>query len=52
MFCHDFDVIIAKLHHHYQFRAVTQCTFGVWQNLLFAPSFFKRPLKMNVENDR
>jgi hypothetical protein len=34
---HDFDVIIAKLNHHCQFRAATQCAFGFWQNLLYAP---------------
>ena len=52
MFWHDFDVIVARLHHHCQFRAVTQCAFGVWQNLLFAAAFFKRPFQMIVSNDR
>ena len=51
MFWHDFDVIMAKLTHHCQFHAVTQCAFGVWQNLLFAPTFFKRLLKMTVSNN-
>jgi hypothetical protein len=52
MFWHDFDVIIAELHHHCQFRAVTQCAFGVRRNLLFAPTFFKRPFQMTIENSR
>jgi len=45
MFWHDFDMIKANLHHHCQFRAVTQCAFGVWQNLLFAPPFLKGRFK-------
>jgi hypothetical protein len=52
MIWHDFELITAKLDHHCQFRAATQCAFGVWQNLLFAPTFFERLLKMTVSNDR
>jgi hypothetical protein len=51
MIWHDFELITAKLDHHCQFRAVTQCAFGVRQNLLFAPTFFERLLKMTVSND-
>jgi hypothetical protein len=52
MFWNDFDVIIAKLHHHCQFRAVTQCAFAVWQNLLFAPTFYKRLFQITIEINR
>jgi hypothetical protein len=43
MFWHDFDVIIAELHHHCQFRAVTQCAFG--ETYYLRPPFLKDRFK-------